>query len=87
MEISCTDQLHSLGQDQSTVAQRAETTVAKRSQGVACKLVSVLDLHAMPGQHNQLSPTLLGQECMLLKVQPATSISGKMTGVFYMLLW
>ena len=47
---------HSLGQDQSTVAHRAETTVAE------CFLTS---FNTMPAQrHSQPTPTSLGQGCM-----------------------
>ena len=54
----------SLGQDQSTVAQQAKTTVAKCSLQVVCELISLIDHRTMPGQHSQLTLTLLGQGCM-----------------------
>ena len=56
---------HSMGQDQSTVAQRVETTVAE------CSLTSYvlarfrIGSHIMPKQrHSQSTPTSLGQGCM-----------------------
>ena len=56
---------HSLCQDQSTVAQRAESTLA------GCSLTSCvwthfrIGSHTMPGQrHSQPSPTSLGRMCM-----------------------
>ena len=49
-------QLHSLSQYQSTEGPRTKMTVAERS--LPCKLVS----HTMPAQHNQPTPTSLGQE-------------------------
>ena len=57
-------QLHSLSQEQSTVAQRAETTVAERSL-TSCGLVPQIDSHTLPGQrHSQPIPTSMGQGCM-----------------------
>ena len=53
-----------LCQDQSTVAQWAETTVAKCPWWAACELVSLMGSHSKPGQYNQPIPTLLGQGCM-----------------------
>ena len=50
---ACAHQFHSLGQDQSTVAQR-----------VACELVSLIGSHTMHGQHSQQIPTSFGQRCM-----------------------
>ena len=62
-----------LGQDQSTVAQRAKMTVAE------CSLMSFVwayfltGSHTMPGQqHCQPTPTLFGQGCMRFYVYPAT---------------
>ena len=55
---------YSLGQNQSTVAQRAETSVTE------CSLTSyvwarfLIGSHTMPGQrHSQSTPTSLGQRC------------------------
>ena len=74
---------HTLHQDQSAVAQRAEVTVAK------CPLKSCVGArfwtgsHTMHGQqHSHSTPTLLGQECMWVQVHPATCTLGRMTGVF-----
>ena len=57
---------HSLGQDQSTVAQRAEMTVTK------CSLMSCvwahfpIGSHTMPGQqYSRLTPTSSGVTCYL----------------------
>ena len=36
----------------------------------------------MPGQHDQPTPTSLGQGCMRVWLQPATRNFGRMTGVF-----
>ena len=54
-----------LGQDQSTVAQRAETTMTECSM-TSCMLVRFLiDSHTLPGQqHRQHTLTLMGQGCM-----------------------
>ena len=46
-----------LGQDQSTVAQPAETTVAECPWRIACELLSLKSSHTMPGQHSQPTPT------------------------------
>ena len=61
--------LHSLCQDQYTVAQRAETTAAE------CSLTSCvwarfrIGSHTTPGQkHSQPTPTSLGQGCMRVQV-------------------
>ena len=70
VEISSRSNIfHSLCQDQSTVAQRAETTVAE------CSLTSCvwarfrIGSHTMPGQrHSQPTPTSLGQGCMRVYV-------------------
>ena len=58
-------QFHVLGQVRSTVAQRAEATIAE------CSLTSCVSArfpcrfpHAMPGQNNQPTPTSLGQGCV-----------------------
>ena len=63
--LACTNWFHSLGQDQSTVAQRAETTMTE------CSLTSyvwahfLIDSHTLPWQwHSQPTPTLMGQGCM-----------------------
>ena len=68
-ESSRSNLFHSLGQDQSTVAQRAETTV------IECSLRSCLwarfltGSHSMPGQrHSQPTLTSLGQRCMHVQV-------------------
>ena len=50
---ACAHQFHPLGQDPSTMAQLAETTVAEHF------LVT-----AMPGQRSQSTLTWLGQECL-----------------------
>ena len=58
---------HSFGQDQSTVAQLAETTVAECSlKSFVCFLIGS---HTMPGQrHSQPTQTSLGQDCMRVQV-------------------
>ena len=56
---------HSLGKDQPTVAQRAETTVAERylTSYVCARFLK--SPHTMPGQkHSQPTLTSLGQGCM-----------------------
>ena len=54
-------QFHSLGQDKSTVAQRAETTVAKCSLTSCMWVCFRIGSHIMPGQqHSQPSWTSLG---------------------------
>ena len=50
-----------LGQDQSTGAQRAETTVDKRSWRVVCELISLIGSHSMPRQHSQPFSNTLGE--------------------------
>ena len=51
-----------LGQDQSSVVQRAEIEVSVFHDGrVACKHVSLISSQTMPGQHSQPIPTSLGQ--------------------------
>ena len=56
---------HSLGQDQSTMAKRAETTVTECSLTSCVWTRFLIDSHTMPGQrHSQPTPTSLGQRCM-----------------------
>ena len=52
-----THQFYCSGQDQSTVAQKTETTVAECPLTIACELVSPIDSHIMPEQHSQTTPT------------------------------
>ena len=53
---------HSLCQDQSTVTQRAETTVAKCSLTSCVQARFRIGSHTMPGQrHSQPTPTSLGE--------------------------
>ena len=61
-------EFHSLRQYRSTVAQRAETTVAECSLTVARRLVSLIDSHTIPGQHSQPTPPSLGQGYMRVYV-------------------
>ena len=82
--LACTHKVHSLCQDQSTMAQQADATEAK------CSLTSYkwvcfwIGSHTMPGQrHSQPIPNLLGQGCMDILVQPATCTFGRTTRVFY----
>ena len=58
-------QFHSLCQDKSTVAQRAEMTVAECSL-TSCMLAHFwIGSHTMPGQqHSKPTPTSLGQGCV-----------------------
>ena len=60
-----THQFHFSGQDQSTVAQWAETTVADCSLTSCMWACFLIDSHTMPGQpHSQPTPTLLGKGCV-----------------------
>ena len=54
-----------MGQDQSTVAQRAETTVAECSLTSCLWDLFLIGSHTMPAQRlSQPTPTSLGQRCM-----------------------
>ena len=67
--LACAHLFHSLGQDQSTVAQRAETTVTEHSLISCVWACFQIGSHTQPGQwHNQPTPTSLGQRCMCVKV-------------------
>ena len=58
---------HSLGQDQSTVAQRAEMTVTECSLMSCLWACFLVGSHTMPGQqHSQPTRTLLDQRCMCI---------------------
>ena len=58
-------QFYSLGQDQSTVAQQAETIVVDCSLSSCMCARFVIGSYALPGQqHRQPSPTSLGQGCV-----------------------
>ena len=60
---------HSLGQNQSMVAQHAETTVVKCSMRSRVSARFLIGSNAMPGQwHCQPTLTLMGQGCMQVKV-------------------
>ena len=50
-----------IGQDQSTVAQQAETSVAECSWRVACELVCLIGSHTVPGQYSQPIPNCVGE--------------------------
>ena len=83
VDISLRKLTHSLGQDQSKVAQRTETKVTE------CSLTSCvwarfrIGSHTMPGQHHsQPTPTSLDQGYMRVYVQPATCTFCTMTGIF-----
>ena len=62
-EIARAYQIHFLGQDQSTVAQRAETTVTECSLTSCFRARFLIDFCIMPGRYSQLPPTSLGQSC------------------------
>ena len=65
--LACAHQFHSLGQGQSTVAQRAETIVAKCSLTSCVCARFLTGSHTMPEQqHSQSTLTLLGLGCMLV---------------------
>ena len=75
---------HSLGQDQSPVAQWAETTVAECSMTSCMRARFLIGSHTMPGQqHSQPIPTSLGQGCMQYGYVYAICTFGRMTGIFY----
>ena len=64
VEISSRTLGHSLGQDKSTVARRAETTVTECSLTNCVSARVLTGPTTMPGQrHNQPTPTSLGQRC------------------------
>ena len=55
---------HSLCQDRSTVAQRAETTMAECSLTSCMWAHFLIDSHTLPGQpHSQPTPTSMGHGC------------------------
>ena len=60
----------SLGQDQTTVPQRAEATVAEFPWQVVCggasKLLFLIGFNTVLRQHSQPTPSLLGRGCMRL---------------------
>ena len=57
--------IHSLGQDQPTVAERAEATVTECSLTSCAWARFLIGSHTMPGQRrSQPTPTSLGQRCM-----------------------
>ena len=66
---------HSLGQDQSTVAQRAETTVTECSL-TSCEWARFLiGSHTMPGQrHSQPTPTSLDQSVCMFRCNLPSSL-------------
>ena len=71
---------HSSCQDQSTAAQRGETTVAECSLASCVWARFWICSHIMPGQrHSQPTPTSLGQRCIYVYVSPATCIFGRKT--------
>ena len=56
---------HSLGQDQSTVAKQAETTVTECFLTSFVRAHFLIGSHTLPGQqHSQPTPTSLGEGCM-----------------------
>ena len=60
--LARTHLFHFSGQDQSTVAQQAETTVAECSLASCVRARFLVSSHTTPGQqHNQPTPTLLDQ--------------------------
>ena len=60
---------HSVCQDQSTVAQQTEMTVANCSLLSCVWACFLTGYHAVPGQrHSQPTPTLLGQGCVHVQV-------------------
>ena len=59
------NEFHSLGQDQSTEAQRAEMAVTECSLPSSMQARFLIDYHALPGQrHSQPTPTSMGHGCM-----------------------
>ena len=62
-------QFDSLGKDQSTVAQRAETTVAECFLTSCVRARFLIGSYIIPGQrHCQPTPTSLSEECMCVSV-------------------
>ena len=62
--LACAHYFHSLGQDQSTVAQRAEMTDRVFPDELRVSLF-LIGSHTMPGQrHSHPTPTSLGKRCM-----------------------
>ena len=79
----CTHQFHFLGQDQSTVAQRAETTVAEYSL-TSCMWARLrIGSYAMPGQHSQPTPTMLGQGACVFRCNLPLALLAEWTRVFH----
>ena len=69
VEVSSRTLIPLFGQDQSTVAQRAETTVTECSLASHVWARFLIGSHTMPGQrHSQPNPTLLGQGCTRVQV-------------------
>ena len=63
--LTCANWFHSLGQDQSTVAQPAEKIVTECSLTRCIWARFLTDSHTLPGQrHSQPTPTSMGQRCM-----------------------
>ena len=75
---------HTLGQDQSTVAQRAETTVAELSL-TCCMWVHFpwyIGSHIMAGQHSQPTPTSLGQGSVRVRCNLPSVLLAEWPGSF-----
>ena len=68
VEISSHTQFHSLDQDQSTVAQQAETTVTKCSLMSCMWACFLIGSHTMPGQQHSTLWLHFGQRWMWLGV-------------------
>ena len=81
--LARTPSFHSLGQDQSTVAQKAEMTATECSQMSCVWAHFLIGSHIVPGQpHSQSTPTSLGQGCMHVSGQPANYIFGRIPASF-----
>ena len=67
---ACDHQIHFSGQDQSSVAQGPETTVAECNPADKSRLssFSLIGSHTLRGQHNKPTPTSLGQGWMRVQV-------------------
>ena len=83
MEISLRTLIHSLGQDQSTLAQRAETTVTEFSLTSCVWARFLAGSHTMPGQrHSQPNPTSLVEGWCVFRCNLPPALLEELPGSF-----